>query len=111
MNRIVRSTMGNGQLTAKQKRDLRALAARPESEIDLSDIPEATEKFWKNAVRNPWYRPRKQQVTLRIDADVLAWLRRGGKGYQSRLNALLRDAMLQQLHGKSEPLRGKKKSA
>ena len=83
----------------------------PDSTIDLSDIPEATEKFWKNAVRNPWYRPRKQQVTLRIDADVLDWLRRDGKGYQSRLNGLLRNAMLQQLRGKNEQLRGKKKSA
>lgn len=76
----------------------------PDSSIDFSDIPEATEKFWKNAVRNPWYRPRKQQVTLRIDADVLVWLRREGKGYQSRLNSLLRAAMIDQL-------RGKKKSA
>ena len=102
MSRIVRSTMGSGQLTVKQRRELRALAARPESEVDLSDIPEATEKFWKNAVRNPWYRPRKQQVTLRIDADVLAWLKHGGKGYQSRLNSVLRNAMINQLGGKKK---------
>ena len=111
MTKIVRQTLADAKLTAKQLQELRRLAARPDSEIDLSDIPEATEKFWKNAVRNPWYRPRKQQVTLRIDADVLAWLRHGGKGYQSRLNTLLRNAMLEQLHGKSDPLRGKKKSA
>jgi uncharacterized protein (DUF4415 family) len=104
MSKIVRSTLGDGRLTAKQKRELRELAARPESEIDFSDIPEATDKFWNNAVRNPFYRPRKQQVTLRIDADVLAWLRHQGKGYQSRLNSLLRSAMLEQV-------RGKKKSA
>ena len=111
MTKIVRRTLADGKLTAKQIQELRRLAARPDSEIDLSDIPEATEKFWKNAIRNPWYRPRKQQVTLRIDADILVWLRRGGKGYQSRLNALLRNAMLEQLHSKSEPLRAKKKSA
>ncbi len=111
MTKIVRRTLADSKLTAKQIQELRRLAARPDSEIDLSDIPEATEKFWKNAIRNPWYRPRKQQVTLRIDADILVWLRRGGKGYQSRLNALLRNAMLEQVHPKSEPLRGKKKSA
>ena len=111
MKRIVRTTLNEHRLTEKDKRQLAELAARPDSEIDFSDIPPLTEKFWKNAIRNPWYRPRKQQVTLRIDADVLAWLRRGGKGYQSRLNGLLRDAMLQQLRVKSEPVRGKKKSA
>jgi len=111
MKRIVRRTLGEYKLTEKQKRELAKLASMPDSSIDLSDIPEATEKFWKNAVRNPWYRPRKQQVTLRIDADVLAWLRDGGKGYQSRLNALLRNAMIEQLRGKNAQLRGKKKSA
>jgi uncharacterized protein (DUF4415 family) len=111
MEKIVRRTLGNYRLTEKQKRELEQLAAMPDDTIDFSDIPPLTEKFWKNAVRNPWYRPRKQQVTLRIDADVLAWLRRGGKGYQSRLNALLRNAMLEKLSAKNEPLRGKKKSA
>ena len=104
MNKIVRRALGEYRLSAKQKRELEKLAAMPDSSIDFSDIPPLTEKFWKNAIRNPWYRPRKQQVTLRIDADVLAWLRRDGKGYQSRLNSVLRGAMIQQL-------RGKKKSA
>ncbi len=103
MKKIVRK-LGEYKLTDKQKRELEALAAMPDSSIDFSDIPPLTEKFWKNAIRNPWYRPRKEQVTLRIDADVLAWLRHGGKGYQSRLNSLLRNAMIDQL-------RGKKKSA
>jgi uncharacterized protein (DUF4415 family) len=111
MGRIVRSTLADVKLTPRLKRETERLAAMPDGNIDLSDIPEATEKFWKNAVRNPWYRPRKQQVTLRIDADVLAWLRRGGKGYQSRLNALLRNAMLEKLSARNAPLRGKKKSA
>jgi uncharacterized protein (DUF4415 family) len=106
MNKIVRRTLGDIKLTPKIKRELEKLAAMGDEGIDFSDIPEATEKFWKNAIRNPWYRPRKQQVTLRIDADVLAWLRHQGKGYQSRLNALLRSAMLEQLSGNK-----KKKSA
>ena len=102
MSKIVRSTLADAKMTPKLKRELEKLARRPDSDIDFSDIPEATEKFWKNAVRNPWYRPRKQQVTLRIDADVLAWLRQQGKGYQSRLNALLRTAMMEQLRRKEK---------
>jgi uncharacterized protein (DUF4415 family) len=41
-----------------------------------------------------FYRPVKKQITARVDADVLAWLKSQGKGYQSRMNAILRDAML-----------------
>ena len=81
-------------LTTAQRRELAALAALPDETIDYSDIPPLTEKFWKNAVRNPLYRPVKKQITVRLDADVIAWLRRQGKGYQTRLNTLLRGAML-----------------
>lgn len=102
MKKIVRRTLANTKLSAKQMRELREIAKRPDSEIDYSDIPEATEKFWRNAVRNPFYRPLKKQVTLRIDADILAWLRQQGKGYQSRLNSLLRTAMIEQLRGKQK---------
>ena len=60
-----------------------------------------TEKFWQSAVPNPYYKPLKKQITVRIDTDILAWLRKeGAEGYQSRMNALLRDAMLQNLTGK-----------
>jgi uncharacterized protein (DUF4415 family) len=45
-------------------------------------------------VRNPFYRPVKQQLTVRLDADVIARLRDQGKGYQTRLNRVLREAML-----------------
>jgi uncharacterized protein (DUF4415 family) len=77
------------------------LAKRPDSEIDLSDIPELTEKFWKHAVRDPFYKPVKKQVTVRIDADILAWLRAQGEtGYQSRLNAALRRVMLEDFEEK-----------
>jgi len=102
MKKIVRKKLTDHKLTPRQKRELTKLAGRPDSEIDYSDIPQLTEKFWKNAVRNPFYRPVKQQVTLRIDADILAWLRQQGKGYQSRLNSLLRSAMIKQLRGKEK---------
>jgi uncharacterized protein (DUF4415 family) len=62
--------------------------------IDTSDIAPLTDEFFANAVRNPYYRPVKQSTTVRIDADVLAWLRGQGAGYQTRLNAILRRAML-----------------
>jgi uncharacterized protein (DUF4415 family) len=81
-------------LTTAQRAELEALAAMPDEEIDFSDIPEATEDFWKNAVRNPFFRPVKKSTTLRIDADVLAWLKAQGKGYQSKINAILRREML-----------------
>jgi uncharacterized protein (DUF4415 family) len=94
MGKIVRKTPGESKPTAREIRRLAALATRPDSEIDYSDIPPLTEKFWCNAVPNPWYRPVKKQLTVRLDADVIAWLRKHGKGYQTRLNGLLRQAML-----------------
>ena len=84
-------------MTPARRRRLSEVAARPDSEIDFSDIPLLKKTFWKNAVRNPFYRPVKQQLTVRLDADVVAWLRRHGKGYQTRLNQVLRQAMLDDL--------------
>jgi uncharacterized protein (DUF4415 family) len=84
-------------LTAEQKAELERLAELPDEEIDTSEIPPLSEEFWRNAVRNPFYRPVKQQVTVRLDADALAWLRASGRGYQTKLNAILRQAMLREL--------------
>ena len=76
------------------RKELAALAAMPESTIDFSDLPPLQAHEWKGAVRGKFYRPIKQQLTVRIDADVVAWLKGQGKGYQSRLNEILRSAML-----------------
>jgi len=76
------------------RKELAALAAKPDSAIDFSDLPGAARKDWGGAVRGKFYRPIKQQLTVRIDADVIEWLRSDGKGYQSRLNDILRAAML-----------------
>ena len=101
MGKIVRRAWGESRISNERLDELRKLAERPDSEIDLSDMPELTEKFWKNAVRNPFYKPVKKQVTVRIDADILAWLRlEGSAGYQSRLNATLRKVMLEDLQEK-----------
>jgi len=76
------------------RKELLALAAKPEREIDFSDQPATSEQDWLGAARGKFYRPIKQQLTVRIDADVLEWLKSQGKGYQSRLNDILRTAML-----------------
>jgi uncharacterized protein (DUF4415 family) len=97
MMKIVRRSFPARPMTAVRKRRFEKLAKMPDSEIDFSEIPELTEEFWKNAIRNPYYRPIKKQLTLRLDADVIAWLRKKGKGYQTRANDLLRDAMIRDL--------------
>ena len=74
-------------LSAEQQAGLNALAARPDSEIDYSDIP-PTEDLSR------FYRPVKVMTTVRIDADVLAWLRSQGKGYQTKINTILRREMI-----------------
>lgn len=79
------------------RKELAALAVKPESEIDYSDLPAATEEAWSETTRGRFYRPVKQQLTVRIDADVIEWLKGQGSGYQSRLNDILRTAMLDKL--------------
>jgi uncharacterized protein (DUF4415 family) len=81
-------------LTPEQKAELEALKAMPDEDIDTSDIPPLTDAFFQNAVRNPFYKPTKKSTTIRIDSDVLTWLRGQGKGYQSRINAILRREMM-----------------
>ena len=89
------------RLSDKQRARLGVLAKLPDSKIDYSDIPPLTDDFWKNAVRNPFYKPTKQVTTVRVDADVLLWLKGQGKGYQTRINAILRDAMLRDIDRKA----------
>jgi uncharacterized protein (DUF4415 family) len=80
------------KLTKKAEQELRALAAMSDDDIDLSDAPEITN--WSGFTVGKFYRPRKTPLTIRIDVDVLAWLRSRGAGYQTRINKILRDAML-----------------
>lgn len=94
--KMVRMKLNDLQpLTQADQERLAALAARPDSEIDLSDIPELDSAEWKNAVRGKHYRPTKAQITAHLDKDVLAWLKADGRGYQTRMNAILRREMLQ----------------
>ena len=82
-------------LTAKKRAELLRLAQRPDREIDLSDIPEIRQ-LPSDAVIGKFYRPKKQSVTIRLDADVLAWLKASGDGYQTRVNTYLRQLMTRQ---------------
>ena len=82
---------GVQKLTEAQLENLKRLAERPDDEIDYSDIPEITD--FSGFEVGKFYRPMKEAVTVRLDADVVHWLKRDGKGYQTRLNAILRREM------------------
>ena len=73
--------MSKAKIPESVRKELAALAARPESEIDFSDIPAMSARDWKGAQRGRFYWPIKKQLTVRIDADVLEWLKRQGVAY------------------------------
>lgn len=79
------------KLSAKQKAEVDALVRLPDDQIDTSDIPEMN--FTDKAVVGKFYRPVKKAISVRIDADVLAWLKKSGPGYQGRINNILRREM------------------
>ena len=86
------SKAASKKLTGEQKAEIEALAALSEEKIDTSDIPEILD--WSDARRGLLYRPVKKQITLRLDADVLAWFRANtpnGRGYQTEMNRVLRE--------------------
>ena len=83
-------------LTPAQQAELKALAALPDDQINTRDIPEVRD--WRGARRSLFFRPIKQQLTLRIDADVIAWFKShtpNGEGYQRRINRALREYVAQ----------------
>jgi uncharacterized protein (DUF4415 family) len=80
-------------MSKKMRDKIKALAELPDEKIDLSDIPEI--KSFDGWIRGRFYRPVKKPVTVRMDADVLSWLKSEGDGYQTRMNQILRSAMMQ----------------
>ena len=82
----------NAKPSKKQsKTNWRKLEAQTDSEIDTSEIPELDPDFFKSAdLRMP---SKKASITVRLDSDVLEWFRNQGKGYQTRMNAVLRTYM------------------
>src|SRR3981081_3245299 len=81
------------KLTKQQKRDIRAIAAKQDGDIDFSDAPPVLD--WSGAEIGKFYRPVKKPVTMRFDSDNIAGLKIDGRGYQTKANWLLRHAMLQ----------------
>jgi len=79
------------KLTRDQKREIAVIAARKDADIDLSEMPEVVD--WSGAEVGKFYRPPKRPVTMRLDEDVIKWLKSYGPGYQTKANLLLRHAM------------------
>lgn len=77
----------------KGKAELKRLRQIPDSEINYSDIPPLTDDELASMVRRNEFRPVKKAISVRLDADVLAWLKSEGAGYQTQINRLLREAM------------------
>ena len=90
--RFPASVLFTTPLSEKQRRGLRRLAAQPDAEIDLSETPELAPRIAEAQIGR-FYRPIKQLVSLRVDADVLAWFRGRGKKYQTYMNEVLRREM------------------
>ena len=94
----------DARVIAREERELAALAVADRA-IDLTDAPELPAAAWKNPIRgvDAWlaivragglYKPVKQAVSMRLDADVVTWLKQSGPGYQTRANQILREKML-----------------
>ena len=94
------------KLTKDQKRDVAALAAKKDADIDFSGIRPVVD--WSGAEIGKFYRPEKRPVTIRLDVDVIEWLRADGPGYQTKANLLLRHAML---HFSQKKLSGHRKTS
>ena len=80
------------ELPSDVQKQMRALEALPDDQTDTSDAPEILD--WSDARRGVFYRPVKRQITLRLDADIIAWFKAraiGGRGYQTDINGALRD--------------------
>jgi uncharacterized protein (DUF4415 family) len=79
-----------------KKDDLDRVDAIEDKDIDYSDIPKTTDfsKFHSWEQRN-MFKPVKVNITCKLDADIVAWLKQGGKGYQTRMNSILRKVMAQ----------------
>jgi uncharacterized protein (DUF4415 family) len=86
-------------LTPEQQTEIKALVEMKDEDIDYSDIPPLTEEFWRTTkpLRDKHlYKPTKTSTTIRLDSDVLDWFKSQGKGYQTRVNSILRKQMLRE---------------
>ena len=80
------------KLTKEQRRQIATISAKKDADIDVSEMPEVLD--WSGAEMGKFYRPPKKPVTIRLDTDIVDWLKSYGRGYQTRVNHLLRHAMV-----------------
>ena len=94
--------MKRSSTSRKSRTDFKRLDAMKDEDIDFSDIPPITPEMFAKAVIRRGLKPipRKKQLTLRMDSDVIEWFKKQGRGYQTKINSLLRAYMEQHL-GKS----------
>lgn len=88
-------------MTARQKAELDALVGLADAQIDTRSLPEVWD--WSGARRGLFFRPIKQQLTLRLDADLIDWFKThtpNGEGYQTRINCALREYVTQRETGR-----------
>jgi uncharacterized protein (DUF4415 family) len=95
------------RLSKAERAELESLAALPDNRIDTADIPELPKTMWRNGmVMGKFYRPVKRPVTMRLDADVIEWLKakagREGRGYQTAANQLLRSRMISEFRASAK---------
>jgi uncharacterized protein (DUF4415 family) len=86
------------KITKTQKKQIAVIAAKKDADIDLTDMPEVLD--WSKAEIGKFYRPTKKLVTIRLDTDVITWLKSYGRGYQTKTNMLLRHAMRSSVRAK-----------
>lgn len=87
--------MRKSHTSRKSETDLKRLHEMTDEDIDFSDIPEVPPEMFARGIVRRGLKPviRKKQLTLRMDSDVVEWFKRQGKGYQTKINALLRAYM------------------
>lgn len=79
-------------ISTEMEAQLNRLEAMTDADIDLSDTPQTLD--WSQTIRGKYYRPVKKPYSLRLDEDDVAWFKAGGSGYQTRINAALREYVL-----------------
>jgi uncharacterized protein (DUF4415 family) len=75
-------------MSVSKKQRLKKIEAIRDVDIDYTDIPELSKAFWENATLQ--YPEKKKSITLRVDTDIINWFKSKGKGYQTKINAILR---------------------
>jgi len=93
----MKSVSGFRPLDAEAAKRMAVLAGASEESIDTEDIPEWTKEDFSSALPfNSVWKPRNEQITARIDVDIIVWLKSHGKGYQTLMNDLLRKEILEE---------------